>query len=317
MWEPVGPLPASVYWRRRWVAAVSVVVLALAVWGVSVVITSDAPTRNGTAAYVANRAALTAPQQDSPSPARAEPVSGPEVAPQALSKDLDSGPAAPGTAGPETTDPGGAEPAPSAGPPPTGPPPTAPALTPTGTPAGAPAGKPTGTPTGAPPAARPADVAVAEGRPDELPRQAPTVAAPVPVPSTGPVPCTNAMITTAAETARPQYAPGDRPVFRLVITNVSGQPCVRDLAGARQEIVVWSGDRSVRLWSSNDCITPGGTDLRTLVPGQPVVFAVTWAGRTSAPGCAGARTVVTPGPYQVMTRLDDVISAPTPFALVA
>jgi hypothetical protein len=102
-----------------------------------------------------------------------------------------------------------------------------------------------------------------------------------------------------------------------VITNVSGQPCVRDLDGARQEIVVWSGDRTTRLWSSNDCVDPSSNDLRTLVPGQPVVFTVVWAGRTSTPGCAGARNVVPPGSYQVMTRLDDVISAPTPFALDA
>ena len=49
------------------------------------------------------------------------------------------------------------------------------------------------------------------------------------------------------------------------------------------------------------------------MPGQPVAFAVTWAGRTTTPGCAEVRTVVPAGSYQVMTRVDDDISAPTPF----
>ena len=61
--------------------------------------------------------------------------------------------------------------------------------------------------------------------------------------------------------------------------------------------------------------TRASPDLRTLIPGQPVAFAVTWAGRTSTPGCAAARTVVPAGSYRVMTRLDDDISAPTPFQL--
>ena len=52
--------------------------------------------------------------------------------------------------------------------------------------------------------------------------------------------------------------------------------------------MVW-GPEGARLWSSNDCSTARGVDLRTLVPGQPVVFAVTWAGRTSFPGCTGVR----------------------------
>jgi hypothetical protein len=141
------------------------------------------------------------------------------------------------------------------------------------------------------------------------------VATPVAVPPTGPVPCTNAMTGVTAEIDQPTHKVGEHPVLRLVVTNTSPQPCVRDLDASRQEIVVWSGDGKLRLWSSNDCGNAGSADLRTLIPGQPVAFAVTWAGRTSAPGCAAARTVVPVGTYRVMTRLDDDISAPTPFQL--
>jgi hypothetical protein len=152
-------------------------------------------------------------------------------------------------------------------------------------------------------------------RPDETPRGAVPVPSPVPVPPTGPVNCTNRMIRTTAEIDSPDHRVGDRPVLRLVITNISPQPCVRDLDASRQEIVVWSGDGKRRLWSSNDCGNPGGPDLRTLVPQQPVVSAVTWAGRTTMPGCAEPRRPVPAGAYRVMTRLDNIISAPTPFLL--
>ncbi len=125
-------------------------------------------------------------------------------------------------------------------------------------------------------------------RPDDTPRPPVSAAPAVPTPPTGPVQCTNAMIGVGAEIDRAQHKVGERPVLRLVVTNIGNQPCIRDLDSARQEIVVWSGDGATRLWSSNDCVNASSTDLRTLVPGQPVAFAVTWAGRTSTPGCAAA-----------------------------
>jgi hypothetical protein len=245
MWEPVGPLPATVYWRRRWVAVVSTVVAVLIVAG-SVSALTPAQTEE-TATIRASRAALNAPQTPYPAPVSAEP-------------------SAPASAKPGT-----------------------------GTPAPATTSE--------------------ELRPDETPRRSVPAATPVPVPPTGPVPCTHAMLAVGAEIDRPQHKVGDKPLLRLVVTNTSGQPCVRDLDSARQEIVVWNSDQSAKLWSSNDCTNIASADLRTLVPGQPVAFSVTWAGRTSTRGCAAPRTVVPAGSYRVLTRLDDVISPPTPFTL--
>ncbi len=256
MWEPVGPLPASVYWRRRWVAVAGAVAAVLLVAGTAGLLTS--PRTDGTATVRASRAALSAPQVPSPSPVSPAP--------------------------PVPTDP---------------PPPPASAKPGTGSP-----------PPGTPPATTSEEL-----RPDETPRRSVPVATPVPVPPTGPVPCTTAMLAVTAEIDRPQHKVGDRPLLRLVVTNTSGQPCVRDLDSARQEIVVWNSDQSAKLWSSNDCTNVAGSDLRTLVPGQPVAFSVTWAGRTSTPGCAQPRTVVPPGSYRVLTRLDDIISPPTMFTL--
>ena len=121
------------------------------------------------------------------------------------------------------------------------------------------------------------------------------------------------MLSAAAELDHPVHRVGSHPVLRLVITNISGQPCVRDLDSARQEIVVWSADGLTRLWSSNDCVNASSIDLRTLVPGRPVAFAVTWGERTTTPGCRSPRTLVPAGTYRLMVRLDNLISPPTPF----
>ena len=79
-------------------------------------------------------------------------------------------------------------------------------------------------------------------RPDDTPRPAVAAQSPVPVPRTGPVPCTNPMLAAAAEVDPAVHKVGSHPVLRLVLTNISGQPCVRDLDASRQEIVVWSSD---------------------------------------------------------------------------
>jgi hypothetical protein len=121
------------------------------------------------------------------------------------------------------------------------------------------------------------------------------------------------MLSVAAELEHPVHEVGSHPVLRLVLTNISGQPCVRDLDSARQEVVVWSADGRDRLWSSNDCVNTSTIDLRTLVPGRPVAFAVTWGERTTTPGCRQPRTPVPAGTYRLMVRLDDLISPPTPF----
>jgi hypothetical protein len=204
MWEPVGPLPATVYWRRRWVGGGALT-----------------PRGTGASDVAATRVAVSAPQQP-----------------------LVAGPAPTTSTVPSTT----------------GPP---------------------------------------------APASAPQTSAPVP--------CTKDMLTVAAEVDRPEHRVGERVLLRLVVTNTSEQPCVRDVGPSRQEIVIWSGDGKERLWSSNDCSAAKGADLRTLAPGEPVVSPVRWVGRTSAPGCPEMRETVPAGAYRVTTRLDDMTSRPTPF----
>jgi hypothetical protein len=290
MWEPVGPLPAAVYWRRRWVALATVLTV---VGLVTVAVGGRPPTVRPTPTPTPAAVQATAEGRPDLALGSGAVPTGPLPAAPATRPGVErSDTVAPSAAGATTAESGPGSSTPSA-------------------PASAVHGSASAT---ASTSAQAAPGTTAEQiRPDDTPRPTVAAQAPVPVPRTGPVPCTNAMLTAGAEIDPAVHKVGSRPVLRLVITNVSGQPCVRDLDAARQEIVVWSGDGATRLWSSNDCVNNPTVDLRTLVPGRPVAFALTWGERTTTPGCGRARTVVPAGSYRLMVRLDDLISPPTPF----
>ncbi|MQA13506.1 MAG: hypothetical protein GEV09_04830 [Pseudonocardiaceae bacterium] len=110
---------------------------------------------------------------------------------------------------------------------------------------------------------------------------------------------------------------GQRPEFRLIVANTGPVFCFRDLDAALQEVVVLPATGQDRLWSSNDCFTGESDSVRTLAPGEQLVFTVVWGGRTSAPGCpAAARETVKAGDYQLVTKLGKLTSPPVPFRLL-
>jgi hypothetical protein len=56
--------------------------------------------------------------------------------------------------------------------------------------------------------------------------------------------------------------------------------------------------------------------MKVLEPGKPVVFPLTWAARSSAPGCTAARRAdLPPGSYQLTGKLGRLISGAAPFTL--
>ncbi|GAA4808727.1 hypothetical protein GCM10023200_53130 [Actinomycetospora chlora] len=302
MWEPVGPLPPSVYWRRRAVALGVVVALLGGVWALAGL--GGGPE---TVDARARAAALAGPETTSPpsgEPASSTP--GPIAA--ALPSVLPSVP----PAGPSDT------------PAPVLPPGGAPALSPApdgalfAPPGGGNAFLPPGVPTGS---AGPllATPTTPPALPSESTPPAGTSTSTEPTPAAGPEPappgpCADGDLRVTARTDAPTYAAGVKPVLSLVVTNAGAAPCVRDLDAAKQAVavVVRPGEG---LWGSNDC-SPGDTDdVRTLAPGEEAVFSVRWSGRTSAPGCTGERTTVPPGTYQLLARLDGIVSEPASFTL--
>jgi hypothetical protein len=287
MLQPVGPLPPSVYWRRRAVAvAAAVLVLALLVWAIAAASSdggSDVP--------------AAAPPAPSPSAGPPSAVaSRGALPPQADAAALLGSRVLPGT--PSQTG-GGARPSagalPGADSQPGGPP------------------QPAGRPQPGGPSSGTTSPGAAATTTTSAPSSAPS-SAPAPQAAAAPPRCTDGDLKIVARTDKPRYTAAEHPLFSLVITNTGSAPCSRDLDAARQAmaVVVKPGDG---LWGSNDCSPGHSNDVRTLAPGQETVFSVRWAGRRSAPGCAGDRSVVPPGDYELLTRLDGTISDPAKFTI--
>ncbi|MBJ7454286.1 MAG: hypothetical protein JHC71_19685, partial [Blastococcus sp.] len=152
--------------------------------------------------------------------------------------------------------------------------------------------------------------------PAELAAAAESAAAKTPPPAPAPVaggPCTDEMLTIEVRTPG-SAAVGSKPVFELVVTNAAAVPCVRDLDKGLQELIMLDGG-GARVWGSNDCFPESGADVRTLAPGEVVVFPVVWGGLASTPACAADRNPPPPGAYAVRGRLDTTSSPDAPFTL--
>lgn len=150
-----------------------------------------------------------------------------------------------------------------------------------------------------------------------VPEPAPSPSVPVtppPPPPPPPGPCPDTAIAVYAETDQPGYRVGQKPRFRLLIVNASPMACFRDVSRSIRELVLTTPD-GARVWSSNDCYSPPGEEVRLIQPGERLVFTVNWAGRTSAPGCPSRRRAVQPGGYLVTGKLGAITGTPVPVQL--
>ncbi len=136
---------------------------------------------------------------------------------------------------------------------------------------------------------------------------------PAPPPPDPEQPCPDASTAVTAELTAPSFRVGQRPGLRLVITN-NGPACTRDIGRGQRELAVTTA-AGERVWSINDCSTAAGSKSRVLQSGERLTFDVTWAGRTSAPGCPTDRSPVAAGEYRLFPRLGEVVGEPAPFTV--
>jgi hypothetical protein len=168
------------------------------------------------------------------------------------------------------------------------------------------------TPTPSPSSPAPAS---SGGLPPGAPRPAPVPPPAPPPPPPPPGPCPDAAIRLIAAADRPDYRAGELPEFGIAVVNTGPVACVRDLSRRLRELVITPIGPGNRLWSSNDCYSGNVDGPRLLRPGERVDFGVTWARRTSAPGCPGGRNAVPAGDYLLVARLGNLVSPPTRFRL--
>lgn len=126
----------------------------------------------------------------------------------------------------------------------------------------------------------------------------PTAKAVVPVSGAA---CPNSALKLDTKTDAVNYPVGGAPKITLTVSNTSTVPCTRDLGTGAIELLVYSGEE--RIWSSDDCGKGRAVSVVTLAPGAGKVVTLTWAGKRSAPQCAGTREQAKAGTYQVRARV--------------
>jgi hypothetical protein len=128
--------------------------------------------------------------------------------------------------------------------------------------------------------------------------------------------CTDAELEVAVSTEgnKTEYVAGAFVRIHLKIKNVSTRTCTRDVGGTPQELRIMQGTK--QLWSSDDCDSSGGSNIRTLAPGQELnEFSFNWNG-TESTNCQ-TRPVPPPGTYQLTGRVGTKWSEPVTLTLTA
>jgi hypothetical protein len=135
-----------------------------------------------------------------------------------------------------------------------------------------------------------------------------------PPPPGPPQPCPDTAIGVTAEVDKPSYESGQQPNFTINVVNTGQVPCTRDIGRHLRELVVMTADGANRLWSSNDCYSTDGVEVRVMQPGEKFPFSLRWLGTTSEPGC-GKHTPLGAGDYLLIAKLGGVAGNPVVFRI--
>jgi hypothetical protein len=101
--------------------------------------------------------------------------------------------------------------------------------------------------------------------------------------------------------------------LNLRIRNISTRTCKRDVGAGPQELHIVNSAGQTE-WSSDNCQTGAGSDVRTFGPNIEDAFSLGWNGNGNGPSlCAGTR--LPDGNYQIVAKLDTKVSAPVPFTI--
>ncbi|MEU1868335.1 hypothetical protein [Streptomyces gardneri] len=282
--NPVGPLPSTIYWRRRAVAVCLVAVLALlAVWAVT---SGDG---GGKKANDAANGSSPTPPSITPGPSG----TGPAISQQPGGRDESSDSGGSG----DTSGDGGSGDGGSAG---------------SGTDAGSGSGEgaDAGTDSGAGGTGKNGDTDGAGGDGGA------GTGAGQQVPANSPLPnCPAEALQLSLRSAKLSYEAGEKPRFHLVVKNTSDTACKADF-GPRSAVLTISDKQADAVWASDDCPRPGNPLLLSVPAQTTVTHTVEWDRGRSAPQCATAPAgQAGPGTYLVEATMAGAKVAPASFTL--
>ncbi|GAA3787005.1 hypothetical protein GCM10022226_01520 [Sphaerisporangium flaviroseum] len=126
-------------------------------------------------------------------------------------------------------------------------------------------------------------------------------------------PCDRADVVLSLRGESNVYSGKGTPRFLLTVVNIGRVECAVDVGPRAVEIRITSGND--RVWSTADCVSGDGDDVRRLARGVPHVRMVNWDRRRSAPDCRSSRPKAHDGTYVATARLGSLKSPKVVFHL--
>ncbi|GAA2948051.1 hypothetical protein GCM10010478_56410 [Streptomyces erythrogriseus] len=285
--NPVGPLPSSIYWRRR---AVLLSVLALLALLITWVVVSAGGNGNGSdnGANGKNPAPSITPGPSGSGPAISQAPGGRDETGDGGTEGSGDGSGDSGGSSGSDDEGGDSDPADSAG---------AGGADGSGGGAGGSAG---GGSEGGTSAGVSAGDALPAGTGSGLPN------------------CSANAVRFSLRSERNTYGPGETPTFLLTARNTSGADCKIDLGPERTVLTVSQATDDDTFWASDDC-PKGARSLAFRVPaGDSITYTVKWDREPSAASCATPKAgAATPGTYLVEAKASGFEKVRTSFVLKA
>ncbi len=128
--------------------------------------------------------------------------------------------------------------------------------------------------------------------------------------------CTASAVKFSLRSARNTYAPDRTPTFLLTARNISGTDCKVDLGPDNTVLTITPADGDDAYWASDDC-PKGARSLVFRVPAEDsITYTVKWDRKPSAPQCATPKAgSAGAGTYLVEAKAPGFTKVQTSFVL--
>ncbi|MGK9460321.1 hypothetical protein ACSLFT_09850 [Streptomyces sp. G6] len=243
--NPIGPLPSSIYWRRRAVLLSLLALLALLITWVVVSGGGDGGKGREDSADGKNPAPSITPGPSGSGPAISEAPGGRDESGGEDSGGSGSGSGGAGGTGSDSGSGSGS--------------------------GGAGGGNGTGSGAGTGGSAGGAVTGVGAG--DALPG------------GSGLPNCTPGAVKLSLRSVRNSYTPGQTPTFELTARNTSGADCQVDLGPEHAVLTITPAEGDDAYWSSDDCVKGTGSLRYRVAAGSGITYTVKWDRKPSTPEC--------------------------------
>ncbi|GAA5212233.1 hypothetical protein [Streptomyces thinghirensis] len=97
--------------------------------------------------------------------------------------------------------------------------------------------------------------------------------------------CTPGAVKLSLRSVRNNYTPGQTPTFELTARNTSGSDCKVDLGPKHAVLTITPAEGDDAYWSSDDCVKGAGSLQYRVAAGSGITYTVKWDRKPSAPEC--------------------------------